>query len=443
MAAELAPAVGNVAALAALRRRGRARPAALAAVAILMGGGAPTAMAETYQWVQYAADGLEVRALTTEASCPAAAIDDAPAAMGVRAAPSPEFPVLTCALQLPAARPAALPGRPVVTVAGVPMALPGSRPNRIAVIGDTGCRLKNFAVQACNDPTQWPFRLIAEVIAQLKPDLVIHVGDYQYRETPCPPGNLGCGGSPYGDGWSAWRADFFAPADTLLRVAPWVFTRGNHEICRRAGRGWSRALDPYPFDSGRGCNGTGRPFAARLGGLALAVMDVSSAREDAIDDAQASFFRAQYRALADLLHEPAWIVQHRPIWAPFRIIDGKPVGGNKMLAVAAADTIPREVALILSGHHHLFQALSYERNLPAQIVSGHGGDSLDLGLPRDTAGWVVNGATVKAGLNTPGIFGFTLFERHGDGWQISDRDRMGVEQRSCGVTGREVSCAAD
>jgi hypothetical protein len=41
------------------------------------------------------------------------------------------------------------------------------------------------------------------------------------------------------------------------------------------------------------------------------------------------------------------------------------------------------------------------------------------------------------------MFGFTLFERHGDGWQLSDRDRMGVEQRSCTVRGREVSCAAD
>jgi hypothetical protein len=31
-----------------------------------------------------------------------------------------------------------------------------------------------------------------------------------------------------------------------LRAAPWIVVRGNHEICRRAGPGYFRLLDPTP-----------------------------------------------------------------------------------------------------------------------------------------------------------------------------------------------------
>jgi hypothetical protein len=54
----------------------------------------------------------------------------------------------------------------------------------------------------------------------------------------------GCKGSPYGDNWDTWKADFFKPAAPLLAVAPWIATRGNHEICARAGLGFMLFLDP-------------------------------------------------------------------------------------------------------------------------------------------------------------------------------------------------------
>ena len=46
----------------------------------------------------------------------------------------------------------------------------------------------------------------------MQPDLVIHVGDYHYRESPCADGNEGCAGSPWGYGFDAWQADFLASA---------------------------------------------------------------------------------------------------------------------------------------------------------------------------------------------------------------------------------------
>src|SRR5262249_37597941 len=64
-------------------------------------------------------------------------------------------------------------------------------PERILVIGDTGCRLKGSLVQPCNDMQQWPFPALAQQAAKLNPDLVIHVGDYLYRENACPANEAG------------------------------------------------------------------------------------------------------------------------------------------------------------------------------------------------------------------------------------------------------------
>jgi Calcineurin-like phosphoesterase len=391
------------------------------------------ASGEAYHWVQYGPSGLEARVITDQPACPATRVDDAPKSMSIRAEAGSHYPIRVCTLPIPAdAR--------SVTISDVPAALPPPEPRRIVVLGDTGCRLKGSYVQACNDPQQWPFRLIAEVIAHMKPDLVIHVGDYHYRETPCPAGNAGCAGSPFGDTWSVWRADFFAPADTLLKAAPWVFVRGNHEECQRGGQGWSRTLDPDPFDAEKGCNGGARPFAVRLPGLTLAVMDVASAQEEKLDEAQAQAYREQYRSLAEVAVGPIWILQHRPIWSPGGVVAGQLVGDNKTLAAAATGVIPDNVTLILSGHHHMFQVLGYQSSLPVQIVSGHGGDYLNQGFLGDPAGWIINGVTVKGGLNTTGIFGFSMLEKQDGGWRLTNYDKLGLALKSCLLQGSSVTC---
>jgi hypothetical protein len=394
---------------------------------------AGTAFAQTYRWVQYGPAGPEVRATTDKAECPSATVDGVTSPMSVRAAPGAQYPVTVCALALPRQAKA-------VSVDDVPVAAPVSDAKRILVIGDTGCRVMGSYLQACNDPVEWPFRLIAEVAAQLKPDLVLHVGDYHYRETACPAGNAGCAGSPFGDTWDVWQADLFAPAETLLRTAPWVLVRGNHEECRRGGQGWSRALDPYAFDAQKGCNGVGQPFAVSFEGLTIAVMDVAPAREPSADEAQAASYREQYKSLAGFTSGPTWLLQHRPIWSAGFVLGGKPVGDNKTLEVAAQDAIPANVQLVLSGHHHLFQALTYASDLPAQIVVGHGGDVLNMGIGIDPVGWTFGSVVVKSGVNMPGTFGFAMFEKQADGWQVTNRDRLGAVLKVCMLKGRVATC---
>jgi calcineurin-like phosphoesterase family protein len=394
---------------------------------------ASTASGEVYRWVQYGRAGLEARAITDQPACPPARIDGQPAPMTIHAAPGGPFPIAVCALPVPAAAKS-------VAIADVPLTLPPAEPRRILVIGDTGCRIKGAYVQACNDPVAWPFRLIAEVAAHQKPDLVIHVGDYHYRETACPAGDAGCAGSPFGDTWPVWQADFFSPAETLLRVAPFVFVRGNHEECDRGGKGWSRALSPDAFDAESGCNRPEKPFVVRLPGLTLAVMDVSAAREDKIDETQVPLFHAQYRALAGTISGQTWLLQHRPIWSPGGVFAGKLVGDNKTLEAAARDVIPADVTLMLSGHHHLFQVLSYKTGQPAQIVTGNGGDYLNAIFALEPAGWTLGDVVVERGVNMPGTFGFVMFEKQADGWLLTDYDKLGSALKSCMLKGRAATC---
>src|SRR6516225_3584844 len=101
-----------------------------------------------------------------------------------------------------APRPAAL--KDIATING--QALPLLQPTlgSIAVLGDSGCRLRAVKVdptdtdwddgkfQNCNTDTQWPLSVLAKSAAAARPDLVIHVGDYLYRESPCPKNAHGC-----------------------------------------------------------------------------------------------------------------------------------------------------------------------------------------------------------------------------------------------------------
>ena len=119
--------------------------------------------------------------------------------MQARAAPDDSFPVTVCETRIPE-------GAMHLSVGAAVLPAPVRAPRRLLIFGDTGCRLKGSAVQDCNDPRAWPFARVARIAAAQKPDLVIHVGDYYYRETPCPAGAAGCAGSPYGDRWPSWKA---------------------------------------------------------------------------------------------------------------------------------------------------------------------------------------------------------------------------------------------
>lgn len=370
--------------------------------------------------------------------------------------------VLVCEARYPVGEAAS------VFVGGKRIELPAislDTPKRVLLIGDTGCRgdvpQKPQSCSGGGYGKAWPFARVASSEVLPTPDLIIHVGDYNYSGTPAsfvlprhatgyredlkvevydtgdldddddPQVTIGATywsqnilGSPIPDAWAAWRNDFFLPAANLLPTAVWVFSRGNHELCSRAGPGWFYLLDPaspllgpgrhqdscppqtpahwragawppppaLPFDREPFPTVPSQPYRLRLGGLNIVAVDSSNAADAVLYNG--GMYVAQYRTVADMLTDntPTWIVTHRPIWGIVKKIKGGPSGGEpygfinvtQQAAIAAAfwAGLPSNVTAVLAGHMHRFQAIGFGRRRPPQLIVGNSGMELSQVEPQ-------------------------------------------------------------
>jgi hypothetical protein len=383
-------------------------------------------------WVELGPGGAALaRAITGAASCPPLTVDGQTRSMQVRAASDGAgFPVTVCEGAIRA-------GAYSASVAGQPLAVPIPSPQRILVIGDTGCRMKAPSeFQACNDPAAWPFARVAAKAAEWRPELVVHVGDFHYRESPCPAGNAGCAGSPVGDTWATWRADFFAPAAPLLRAAPWVMVRGNHEECSRAGQGWFRFLDPRPLPPK--CTDDTAPYVIPLGGPALAVIDSSPASDDSARPKDVARYAAQLDELAKMKPAYTWLATHRPVWGVVTY-GGQTSTGNQTLQAAMRGRLPASLTLLLAGHIHLFEGLAFEPRRPPMLLVGNSGTALDTPPTQPLTGMSVDGATVTTG-KTIGSFGYATLEQTPAGWRAEVHDLEGKMLTQCALGPGTLTC---
>lgn len=292
----------------------------------------------------------------------------------------------------------------------------------VQVYGDSGC-------EALDCPGVTPsseFQALANLGAEQSPKLILHMGDYNYRGTAgaisgstfaYDAGDGGFGGktcglqdtyysqnaknSPRPDSWPNWQADFFDAAQNLLPKAPWVFARGNHELCSRAGPGWFYFMGPGSSLPGAGqaqmqCPDQGdfdfppataephitmiRPYMLSLGSIDLWVMDTANACDTLATNTLTAQYRAQYEQLANTANNTTWIVSHRPIWG---FQESAEPTLNQMLQKALATSkdgqLPPNVELSLAGHMHIFESLSFLKSSarPPQIVIGNSGVSLN------------------------------------------------------------------
>ena len=394
------------------------------------------------QWVQLGPNGsASVRAITEDA-CPAVTLDGKSVPMSVRAEPArsfgnvkpAQFPVRSCEATVPSD-----------TIAGVldgkALPLPRANPQRILVFGDSGCRLKTGdPTQDCNDIRSWPFPKIAAVAAAARPDLVIHVGDYHYREDACPADHTGCAGSPWGYGWDAWDADFFTPAAPLLAAAPWVMVRGNHEDCSRAGEGWFRFLDRAPMEPS--CRDLTGDFVVRFGDFGIVVVDSGTADDPKRNASDlAATLRQQLIEVRAKIPAEAWLVTHRPLDAMLGTENGAPRNfvGNKVLEAALGADMPTNVRMYVSGHIHFFQAVDFGGARPPQLVVGTGGDNLQALPPLSVIGADINGAKVVDSVTYSG-FGYMVLDRAGSAWSGTLFDLNGRPINRCRLANRSLSC---
>lgn len=424
-------------------------------------------------WVQaVAGPGWAVRALTGDAACPALTWDHGSTPMQERSAPGNEppppgntqperkparFTLRACEADWPA-------DAASVQVGTLTLRAPAAELRRIVVMGDTGCRLKASArdFQACNDAARWPFpRVLARALA-LKPDLIIHVGDYHYRESPCPDGMAGCANSPWGYGDDAWQADFFQPAGELLAAAPWVFVRGNHESCSRAGQGWLRYLDAETGPA-RACQAEAAaagsvndgdftaPFAVPLSSRSQLIVFDSAEVGDATPAAGSpaeSRWREQLAQVDALSHDRAQslFLSHHPSLAFSPSASGTPSAARSGLTPLLQEATPGRlfppgVQATLHGHLHIHQVLGFASNQPATFVIGNGGSA--------ASGRISAAAALQAEL-LPGVrvetfqshtdFGFSLLSATPLGWQLQAFDTLGQPLARCTLAGQKLRC---
>jgi hypothetical protein len=403
---------------------------------LLLLAASPAAAQPVAAWTELTGKGAEIRAVAgAGGACPKATVDGRPALMAVRAPASPEFPQV-CALALPA-------GSAKVEVDGQPAPLLAPLPKRIVILGDTGCRVKGLAVQACNDPKAWPFAEVTRLAAAQKPDLVIHVGDYYYRESPCPLGLEACAGSPSGDRWDTWAAEFFDPAAPLLAAAPWLFARGNHETCDRGGRGWFLLLDAGPAGE---CRNFTAPFSARAGDLELSVIDSSTIEDRSHGKAGVAAIAGQLDRLGPALDEGrGWIITHRPVWGLVPVARIGPTAPFEVgLNFAEQDAVRGRalggVQMVVSGHVHHFQSLDFGPARPAQLVVGTGGD---IGEQADLARVYTERRPIDgldANVFSFSRYGYYLMERDGDDWVGTFHDATDQVRARCRLHDRRLNC---
>jgi len=385
-------------------------------------------------WIEYGPDGPLARTIVTDGGhCPHITIDGVETKMTTHAEPAKNYEVHVCEALLPQGVRSASIGEVALPVAKL------GKSAKVAILGDTGCRLKAAsgkwpaAIQDCSDPKAWPFAAIAKSIAAWDPDVVLHVGDYYYREAVCE--GTKCKPSTYN--WKRWNEDFFTPAAPLLANTPWILVRGNHEDCSRAAEGWFRFLDPrnYVWENAKTCNSNWTytpPYPVSAGDLHVTVVDSSAVKS--WDAQQATIFANQLGLLAKAQPD-TWLMLHHPFWA----IDGTDADTQTLwTAWQQAGSAVSPVSLVLTGHIHLLEMFSFTDNGVPNIVAGNGGTALDK-APSDGVGFVVGPRTVaRATYNDQ--FGFITATPSANGWTLVLRDASGEAKTNCAMTASGIVC---
>ena len=435
--------------------------------------------------------GLVVRAvLPAGTDCPDMTVIPAAAngksrtvTMRERSAPqttAPAFdPILVCSAPVPV-------GSSVVSVAGreLPARLP-QRVDRLAMLGDSGCRIASWQVQDCASDQAWPLARLSRSVADERPDAIVINGDFLYREAACPATAQSlCGsspppiaGAPFADSAYSWIADALLPMAPMLDVAPLVITRGNHEACNRGGNGYFLLFDPReatadtcaPVSTPSGLTAAPTVPTATYA-IDLAVGPGRTLRMAIVDsaggsDTQVTAFAAQqrpaYEAAARLTAAPgagaaaprreSWLLTHRPVYAYVTSTFAQPgVPFNpwsSMDQTAASYGLLETYDLVFSSHLHLAQAVQLP-GLPGQLLLGNAGTLLDpaIGYPLPTSGPVVGPDAAYPAPSWAWVaprFGYAIARPNDErgSWRIQMKDPSGAAFARCGVKDRQIFCA--
>jgi hypothetical protein len=112
---------------------------------------------------------------------------------------------------------------------------------------------------------------------------------------------------------------------------------------------------------------------------------------------------------------------------------------NATLQAASANSLAPFITLVLTGHLHLLETLSFATGRPPQLIVGNGGTALDPTITLPLVGTEIAGATVAEGMALD-RFGFMTLERSERGWLGTVRDVDGSAIAGCTITDDRISC---
>ena len=364
--------------------------------------------------------------------------------------------------------------------------------DKIAMIGDTGCRVDDDDVQDCSKVSgtdlaeYWPLARNSQSIAAEKPDLTVFTGDFYYRESPCLPTleyQAKCGGSPapvgdyrFNDTDHGWMADVFIPMAPLFRAAPMLAVRGNHEQCDRGGNGWFLFFEVTTELGPDACapellGGPTTPnitpswaFDAPIGkGRTLRLVAVDSAYgrnfdvTDWVNEQRPRYVQAQELSAPKQGRE-SWLVTHRPMFGIEPVEESVPgrLRWTSIDQTAAAQGLIDNYQMMVGSHVHVAQVVKIPGQ-PVQMVVGNGGSKPDVnsegsyttppfgplakpdGEPLDPAYTPYPTASYDL---TRVRYGYTLMRpgKEARRWTAVQKDYTGQTFANCSLVGKDMTC---
>lgn len=318
-----------------------------------------------------------------------------------------------------------------------------SKKIKIAVIGDTGCRLKESngkkSYQKCNLISEWPYPVLTQQVAKEKYDFLIHTGDYHYREH-CSEAECPTYTKSIGYGWDVWWEDFFKPTQVLFQKSPILFVRGNHEDCQRAYSGWN-VLSASNKDFTESCQAV-EPFQwVEMQDLVFINFD-DSAFEDRkqLNSEDEKKWMDAFTSLAKRIEnlnerKEIWFVAHKPVlgFVPDEDAEPKEITEN-LKKILFKSGLLSKIDFYLGGHIHNQQIILNQEHL-TQVIVGNSGTALD------PFGRKIMNSQVITTTESKNSFGYAIFERTGfKRWNWFFKNGQGVTELECRVNTVRTNC---
>lgn len=318
---------------------------------------------------------------------------------------------------------------------------------KIVILGDTGCRLRyqdgKGIIQKCEDEKEWPFAQVMRSVEKENPELVVHLGDYHYREICADPQKCKPYEGTLGYGYKPWEADFLKPSERVLKKTPFIFVRGNHEGCQRAYEGFLKLLSPVGNDK---CVDEQDTQYTSFGNFLIVNFDNNNVDDKPLDIKSNEFIllKERYKKMVETLNArpetEVWLFTHRPIWglAPSRsenLTDKAPASVNPNMQALVHDLpLPKKVQMIFAGHIHAVQFAV--GNHPPQMVVGESGTSLD-NFSKEALKLLPKGYRVF-----PADYGYVVMDRKTSGaWTATIKSVDGETNFVCQINETGVPCS--